>query len=687
MNQRLTLCSLSFAGAVLIAACSSNPSVFGGSGGAGGDDTWVPTTGSTTSSSVSGSGGEAPSCKAGGLACAGFAECCSGSCANGTCSECAPEGQSCDDPGGCCGGLSCYKDKCASCEVDGEACTLASECCSNICDNGQCGACSELGAACTTNGQCCGGMRCDDGACGCGPAQHICGGACVDGAPSNGCFGSATCDPCVAPANGKATCSPSGACDFDCDPQYGKQGSACVFIGAGACVPNESEVCYAGAAGTAGVGPCRSGVRTCNAEGSAWSACEGEVLPKSEVCSDGIDNDCNGAIDDGGVDADGDGWTTCQGDCCDSSSGCSNPKLVNPGAFDYSGDGIDNDCDGAVDNGEAGCDGGLLSNSGTGQDYAKAMELCQTTTSTPALAKDKRWGVLSAGFTLASGAGIPAASSRSIRGGFGPNVSPRKGSSVAVLSNGVAAAQAAPNNVNPNYVSLVDGSSMNTTSSVPSDWLAANGGVVPDPSPGCVNPGNTTAYDSIMLTIDMRVPTNARAFSFDSTFYSSEFPEWVCSQFTDYFVALLDSSHPTTSSFPNPADKNLAFASFDGLGTYLLGTGLAREEAGLFSVCNSGPVACNTSGKEYNYSKCTGVTPLAGSGLDLASDGCGTAGAKTSTQGGATGWLTTAGNVVPGETIKLRFAIWDGADAAFGSTILIDNFKWLRATAKAGIVH
>ncbi len=54
--------------------------------------------------------------------------------------------------------------------------------------------------------------------------------------------------------------------------------------------------CYAGAPGTAGVGACRLGVQACAA--GVWGACGGAVLPVPEVCN-GVDDNCNGTPDDG----------------------------------------------------------------------------------------------------------------------------------------------------------------------------------------------------------------------------------------------------------------------------------------------------------------------------------------------------------------------------------------------------
>jgi len=64
--------------------------------------------------------------------------------------------------------------------------------------------------------------------------------------------------------------------------------------GAMLCMPGEKQECYTGPKGTQGQGICKPGQQTCNADGSAYGACEGEQLPKPEDCATPLDEDCDG---------------------------------------------------------------------------------------------------------------------------------------------------------------------------------------------------------------------------------------------------------------------------------------------------------------------------------------------------------------------------------------------------------
>ena len=83
--------------------------------------------------------------------------------------------------------------------------------------------------------------------------------------------------------------------DDDCNGAVNEGGVGCT------CVPGTMSVCYSGAAGTLGVGICQAGQQTCNALGTGFGACIGEVLPQPETCLDAVDNDCNGDINEDGA--------------------------------------------------------------------------------------------------------------------------------------------------------------------------------------------------------------------------------------------------------------------------------------------------------------------------------------------------------------------------------------------------
>lgn len=80
----------------------------------------------------------------------------------------------------------------------------------------------------------------------------------------------------------------------------GKCGVACgadICVGGQCltCIPEATQPCYTGPMDTLGVGLCKGGTQTCAADGKSWGKCEGEVLPGTETCGNGIDEDCNGS--------------------------------------------------------------------------------------------------------------------------------------------------------------------------------------------------------------------------------------------------------------------------------------------------------------------------------------------------------------------------------------------------------
>ncbi len=365
-------------------------------------------------------------------------------------------------------------------------------------------------------------------------------------------------------------------------------------------------------------------------------------------------------------DCDGDGYSPAQGDCNDDDA------LVNPEAYDFLADGVDNDCDGKIDDPVLTCETAPATPPGTPTDFARAADLCAQISRTHAGTPfdplvHAAWGQvqgLGPGETLWTSQTKPAIQTN-IVSSFGSNTS-RQGRTMVGLANGPWAA------ADPRDSAALDpaGFALNDAcSDIPlmgTDCASLTNGSVS---------GGVNVQDWAELALTVKVPSNVKSVVFDFAFFSSEFSQWWDSAANDAFFVLVTS-------------KELA------------GQNVARDSHGLAVTVNSGyfQLCPAPPGPAMLYDptaieNCVGLTgspsqmilgSLAGTGYDGAAKGTDDTvpamNGNLYVYGGGSAWLTTKFAVTPGEQIQMRVIIADTFDGLKDSAVLLDNMRWEAAS-------
>jgi hypothetical protein len=340
-----------------------------------------------------------------------------------------------------------------------------------------------------------------------------------------------------------------------------------------------------------------------------------------------------------------------------SGGGC---PACSPGNVNLASSSCDLDCSG-TSSPPAACDSGLTFDGPAG-DFAKAIGLCQVADAT-------HWGLVSATYTRGyNSTAAPNDGQHGIMAGFGTSIKPQQGANLGILSSGYALPC---DDANPGASCNGSGESDPYFKGEQSGMYQGLGSAPPNypkSTPTCKVVADV--HDTIGVTLQVKVPDNAQGFSFDFDFYSGEWPEYVCSEFNDSFVAWLDSAAWKGTV---PGDLNISFDSMNNP---------VSVNNGFFDRCttNSQTGCAGTPAVIATAACAGGPTELMGTGFYNLGNYC----SGQTTGGGATGWLTTKAPVQGGETITLQFIIWDTGDQNWDSSVLVDNLQWYGTTQTTG---
>jgi hypothetical protein len=320
----------------------------------------------------------------------------------------------------------------------------------------------------------------------------------------------------------------------------------------------------------------------------------------------------------------------------------------------------------------AACDTGLATD-GDATSFAKSIGICTN-------AMTDGYGLVSAayqkGFNIQT---PPVAGQWGILPKFGNSIKPREGASIGVISSGFAREY---DDINGQPQSMMAADFVAGNPMYPNDPNAGNNkpqtGQAPAGFPkaaaGCQQ--DNKVNDMVDVKLTLTAPKDATGFQFDFDFYSSEWPNYVCSNYNDAFVAYLTASTVKGDNISFDSNNNPV-----AVNNNFLNRCTPNTDVGCLRSPNASPFMPDMP---LSTAKCEGgESELQGTGYgDSYMTACDSA--QNATLGGATGWLTTQAPVMPGETFTLEFMIWDAGDGVLDSSVLIDNFQWIGGTVSTG---
>jgi hypothetical protein len=223
---------------------------------------------------------------------------------------------------------------------------------------------------------------------------------------------------------------------------------------------------------------------------------------------------------------------------------------------------------------------------------------------------------------------------------------PREGEKFLIVSTGELAPPDANGNVSLAFASTQPGADAQTNpddvSALPGPMTASPGsnngaggtpfmdcdgvGDCSDTLEGQWTLGEARANDLLWFEFEVDVPQGVNGYRFDFAWFSSEYPEWVGDIYNDMVVVWASGQSYT---------GNIAFIDQQPLTVTALEPHIAH-----------GPSSQRLSGTGFE------------------------------TVGGATGWFEARGSAVPGERLRIGFALYDMGDTVYDTTMILDAFRW-----------